>query len=196
MRGLPSEYDPITYYINQTLPTWDTVCFMLQLEYQCQRAHDTSHQSWLQPPLNMNRLPIHHHVATGLKIVVAKPNSVILIANLLYLHLKIGPLTSSLADWPTCNQIAATAHPLANNNQPGLLIHHRSRMLPGGLLHPLSISDSNRLVWPLGNTCRWFVSWCWSVSAIQPPTTSISGRSQPIGTFQTWGCFFHYDSQS
>ncbi|KAJ9544323.1 LOW QUALITY PROTEIN: hypothetical protein OSB04_024030 [Centaurea solstitialis] len=41
VRGLPSEFDTVAAYINQTLRTWDTACSMLQLENQCQRAWDT-----------------------------------------------------------------------------------------------------------------------------------------------------------
>ncbi|KAI3518779.1 hypothetical protein L1887_07592 [Cichorium endivia] len=41
VRGLPPEFDPIAAYINQTIPSWDTTCSMLQLEQQRQRARDT-----------------------------------------------------------------------------------------------------------------------------------------------------------
>ncbi|XP_023758855.1 uncharacterized protein LOC111907318 [Lactuca sativa] len=33
VRGLPAEYDIITSYINQILPTWETACSMLELEH-------------------------------------------------------------------------------------------------------------------------------------------------------------------
>lgn len=41
VRGLPAEFDTVGAYINQTLPTWDTACSMLQLENQRQRARDS-----------------------------------------------------------------------------------------------------------------------------------------------------------
>ena len=55
VRGLPSEFDTVAAYINQTLPTWDTACSMFQLENQRQRARDTHssievpicHKFWL-----------------------------------------------------------------------------------------------------------------------------------------------------
>ncbi|XP_076888122.1 uncharacterized protein LOC143538442 [Bidens hawaiensis] len=34
VRGLPIEYDTFGAYINQSLPSWETACSMLQLEYQ------------------------------------------------------------------------------------------------------------------------------------------------------------------
>ncbi|CAH1425166.1 unnamed protein product [Lactuca virosa] len=39
--GLPSEFNLVVAYIHQTLPSWDTTCSMLQLEYQRQRARDS-----------------------------------------------------------------------------------------------------------------------------------------------------------
>ncbi|XP_052622613.1 uncharacterized protein LOC111921823 [Lactuca sativa] len=60
VRGLPSEFDTVAAYINQTSPTWDTACSMLQLENQRQRARDThspvevaatvDHESGPNPP--------------------------------------------------------------------------------------------------------------------------------------------------
>ncbi|CAH1426707.1 unnamed protein product [Lactuca virosa] len=40
-RGLPTEYEPVDVYINQTLPPWETACSMLQLEHQRQYARDS-----------------------------------------------------------------------------------------------------------------------------------------------------------
>lgn len=44
----------------------------------------------------MNHLPIHHHVTTVLKILVANPNKVTLIADSPHLHLKTCLPTSNL----------------------------------------------------------------------------------------------------
>ena len=41
VRGLPTEYDPVGAYVNQTLPPWETACSMLQLEHQRQHARDS-----------------------------------------------------------------------------------------------------------------------------------------------------------
>ncbi|KAK9057636.1 hypothetical protein SSX86_022472 [Deinandra increscens subsp. villosa] len=40
VRGLPAEFDTVASYINQTLPTWDTACSMLQLEHHRQSARE------------------------------------------------------------------------------------------------------------------------------------------------------------
>ena len=45
VRGLPSEYDTVASYINQTLPSWESACSMLQLEHHRQSARET-----LSPP--------------------------------------------------------------------------------------------------------------------------------------------------
>lgn len=39
--GLPYEFDTVGAYLNQTLPSWDTTCFMLQFENQHQRTRDS-----------------------------------------------------------------------------------------------------------------------------------------------------------
>ncbi|KAI3673913.1 hypothetical protein L6452_40044 [Arctium lappa] len=75
VRGLPSEFDTVAAYINQTLPTWDTACSMLQLENQRQHARDAhspievaatvDHDPSSNPPLrrdtpaNRGRQPPH-----------------------------------------------------------------------------------------------------------------------------------------
>ncbi|CAH1440997.1 unnamed protein product [Lactuca virosa] len=41
VRCLPSEFDTVATYINQTSPTWDNACSMLQLENQRQCAQET-----------------------------------------------------------------------------------------------------------------------------------------------------------
>ncbi|KAJ0799917.1 putative RNA-directed DNA polymerase [Helianthus annuus] len=40
VRGLPAEYDTVASYINQSLPSWDTACSMLQLEHHRQSARE------------------------------------------------------------------------------------------------------------------------------------------------------------
>ncbi|XP_076913350.1 uncharacterized protein LOC143571939 [Bidens hawaiensis] len=40
VRGLLIEYDTVGAYINQSLPSWETACSMLQLEYQRQTARE------------------------------------------------------------------------------------------------------------------------------------------------------------
>ncbi|KAF5778428.1 hypothetical protein HanRHA438_Chr12g0558761 [Helianthus annuus] len=40
VRGLPIEYDTVGSYINQSLPSWDTACSMLQLEHHRQHARE------------------------------------------------------------------------------------------------------------------------------------------------------------
>ncbi|KAL4561400.1 hypothetical protein LXL04_033566 [Taraxacum kok-saghyz] len=45
VRGLPSEFDTTASYINQTLPSWDAACSMLELELHRQTARET-----LAPP--------------------------------------------------------------------------------------------------------------------------------------------------
>ncbi|XP_023737957.1 uncharacterized protein LOC111885947 [Lactuca sativa] len=60
VRGLPSEFDTVGAYINQTLPPWDTACSMLQLEIQRQRARDSHSSTEIvatvehDPPANSN----------------------------------------------------------------------------------------------------------------------------------------------
>ncbi|CAH1423585.1 unnamed protein product [Lactuca virosa] len=60
IRGLPSEFDTVGAYINQTLPPWDTTCSMLQLETQRQRARDSHSSTEIvaavehNPPANSN----------------------------------------------------------------------------------------------------------------------------------------------
>ncbi|KAI3800218.1 hypothetical protein L1987_35529 [Smallanthus sonchifolius] len=41
VRGLPTEFDVAGAYINQSLPTWETACSMLQLEHQRQTARES-----------------------------------------------------------------------------------------------------------------------------------------------------------
>ncbi|KAI3746199.1 hypothetical protein L6452_08623 [Arctium lappa] len=41
VRGLPAEYDTVASYINQSLPTWETACSMLELEHHRQTAWET-----------------------------------------------------------------------------------------------------------------------------------------------------------
>ena len=60
VRGLPSEFDTVGAYLNQTLPPWDTACSMLQLEIQHQRARDSHSPTEVaatidhEPPANPN----------------------------------------------------------------------------------------------------------------------------------------------
>ncbi|KAI3509941.1 hypothetical protein L1887_25466 [Cichorium endivia] len=42
VRGLPSEFDTVASYINQSLPSWDTACSMLQLEQHRQSSRDSN----------------------------------------------------------------------------------------------------------------------------------------------------------
>ena len=41
VRGLPAEYDTVGSYINQSLPTWESACSMLELEHHRQFARET-----------------------------------------------------------------------------------------------------------------------------------------------------------
>ncbi|KAI3724612.1 hypothetical protein L2E82_36395 [Cichorium intybus] len=41
VRGLPAEYDTVASYINQSLPTWETACSMLELEHHRQSARES-----------------------------------------------------------------------------------------------------------------------------------------------------------
>lgn len=53
VRGLPNKYNTVGSYINQTIPSWETACSMLQLENQRRSARDT-----LSPPTVMAAIAI------------------------------------------------------------------------------------------------------------------------------------------
>ena len=63
VRGLPTEFDIAASFINQSSPSWDTTCSMLQMEQQRQSARQNSTKPlWWLPRLPRAHLlpPIRH----------------------------------------------------------------------------------------------------------------------------------------
>ncbi|KAM0059889.1 hypothetical protein Hdeb2414_s0005g00186311 [Helianthus debilis subsp. tardiflorus] len=141
VRGLPAEYDNIGTYINQTLPSWDKACFMLQLEQQRQSARDNNStrvlhlQLWQLYPLTSRFSPLIRPGIRHLLLVV-----LLLLATTLVVSNNIaGPIT---APGPTTTGLTILVHHLPGipllHHLIGLDgIHHRAttRPSPSGLPH-------------------------------------------------------------